>query len=185
MGRKLDKIIVVDLESACWRGTPPPGQMNEIIEIGIVTIETKSLSIIDKDSYIIKPKFSKISDFCTQLTSITQEMVDQGQDFEDICSKISIKYNTKSRIWASYGEYDKNHLKNICNFFDVKYPFSDMHWNIKTMASIFYGFPEMGLDKLLNKLNIKMEGRHHRGSDDAYNIAKILIDILSKGRREI
>jgi inhibitor of KinA sporulation pathway (predicted exonuclease) len=68
--------------------------------------------------------------------------------------------------------------------FNARYPFSDMHWNIKSMASLFYGFPEMGMDKLLNKLGIKMDGRHHRGIDDAYNIAKILIDKVEKMDRK-
>ena len=40
----------------------------------------------------------------------------------------------------------------------------------------------MGMDNLLNKLGLKLEGRHHRGVDDAYNVAKILIDILRRGR---
>ncbi len=75
MGRKLDKIIVVDVESTCWMGEPPIGQMNEIIEVGVSTIETSNLSIIGKDSYIIKPRFSKISDFCTELTGITDTML--------------------------------------------------------------------------------------------------------------
>jgi len=183
MGRKLDKIIVVDVESTCWMGEPPIGQMNEIIEVGVSTIETSNLSIIGKDSYIIKPRFSKISDFCTELTGITQEMVDEGQTFESVCSQIKVNYGSESRIWASYGEYDKQQFKKICSMFNARYPFSDMHWNIKSMASLFYGFPEMGMDKLLNKLGIKMDGRHHRGIDDAYNIAKILIDILEKGRK--
>ena len=174
MGRKLDKIIVVDVESTCWKGKPSEGQINEIIEVG--------LGIINKQSYIVKPKLSIISNFCTELTSITQEMVDNGEDFDQVCEKIRYEYGTDSRIWASFGEYDKNQFRKCCSRFNVKYPFSDMHWNIKSIASIFYGWPEMGMDNLLNKLGLKLEGRHHRGVDDAYNVAKILIDILRRGR---
>lgn len=183
MGRKLDKIVMVDVESTCWRGQPPTGQMNEIIEVGICSINIDDLSISDKNSYIVKPTYSIVSDFCTELTGLTQEIVDNGETFANICNKIQNEYGSRSRIWVSYGEYDKNQFKKCCRIFDVEYPFSDMHWNLKAMASIFYGWKEMGMDKLLDKLGIKMDGRHHRGIDDAYNISKILIDILSKGRQ--
>jgi len=39
MARRLDQIIVLDVESTCWDGPPPPGEENEIIEIGICTLE--------------------------------------------------------------------------------------------------------------------------------------------------
>ena len=111
------------------------------------------------------------------------EVVDKGEDFKDVCNKIQTVYGTESRIWASFGEYDKNQFRKCCNLFNLKYPFSDIHWNIKSMASVFYNWPEMGMDNLLKKLNMKLEGTHHRGVDDAYNSAKILIDILKKGRK--
>lgn len=182
MGRKLDKIIIVDVESTCWMGEPPTGQINEIIEVGICMVDVDNLSISDKKSYIIRPTFSKISDFCTELTGITQDMVDKGKDFSKVCNDIENRYGSKSRIWTSYGEYDKNQFKKCCRIFNVPYPFSDMHWNIKSLSSVFYGYKQMGMDKLLEKLNIPLEGRHHSGVDDAYNTAKILVNILQKGR---
>jgi len=183
MGRKLDKILVVDVESTCWMGQPPIGQVNEIIEVGISAINIEDLKILGKKSYIVKPSLSKISKFCTELTGLTQEIVEKGENFKDVCNKIKTVYGTESRIWTSFGEYDKNQFKKCCDLFNIKSPFSDMHWNVKSMASIFYGWPEMGMDKLLNKLGMKLEGRHHCGADDAYNIAKILVDILGKGRK--
>lgn len=184
MPRNLDQIVVIDIESCCWRGNPPLGQMNEIIEVGLALIDTPSLEIINRESYMIRPQHSEISDFCTQLTGITKDMVKDGKDFKKVCNLIQNNYGTQQRIWASFGEYDKKHFRKMCSVFNAEYPFSDMHWNIKTMASIFYGWPEMGMDKLLKKIGMKLEGEHHRGVDDAYNIAKILIGILEKGRKK-
>ena len=31
MARKLDRILVVDVEATCWEGDPPPGQIREIL----------------------------------------------------------------------------------------------------------------------------------------------------------
>ncbi len=182
MKRDNSKILVVDLESTCWMGHPPNSQINEIIEIGMSIVDVKSLTIEDNIGYIVKPRNSKVSNFCTELTTITQEMVDNGEDLSIVVQKIIKTYGSKKYLWASYGEYDKNQMKHCCNLYNAEYPFSDMHLNIKTFASMFYGIQEMGMDKLLNKLNIPLEGTHHRGIDDSYNLSKILIEILKTGR---
>lgn len=182
MGRKLDKVFVVDVESACWLGKPPLGQMNEIIEIGISEINVENLEITNTQGYIVKPEFSKISVFCTELTGLTQEIVDKGDSLVNVCNQIKSDFCTEKRIWASYGEYDRNQFRKYCQIFNAKYPFGNIHWNIKSIASIFYGWPEMGMDKLLEKTGIKLEGKHHCGKDDSYNTANILVNILQKGR---
>ena len=45
---KYDKLLIVDLEATCWRGRPPKGMRQEIIEIGIVALDlnTKEISIV-------------------------------------------------------------------------------------------------------------------------------------------
>jgi len=156
--------------------------MNEIIEVGIALLDVNDLTISDNKGFLIKPRYSEVSDFCTELTSITPEMVVNAPTFDYVCRRIISEYNTKARMWASYGEYDKKQFKKSCNKFQVEYPFNDKHLNIKTLASIYYGWDEVGMDKLLNKLKIPLEGTHHRGCDDANNIAKILSSILERGR---
>ena len=37
---------------------------------------------------------------------------------------------------------------------------------------------EMGLDGVYNRLGLTMEGTHHRGDDDAWNIAGVLCRLL-------
>jgi inhibitor of KinA sporulation pathway (predicted exonuclease) len=39
--RKLDKILVVDLESTCWEGEPPPGEVQEKVEVVTMTVEVR------------------------------------------------------------------------------------------------------------------------------------------------
>ena len=43
MARKLDRILVVDVEATCWEGDPPPGQTSEIIEIGLCVLDVPTL----------------------------------------------------------------------------------------------------------------------------------------------
>ena len=65
------KIIVIDLEATCWEGKPPPGEISEIIEIGICVLDQATGAIDKNRGILIKPVHSAISPFCTQLTTIT------------------------------------------------------------------------------------------------------------------
>jgi len=43
-----DKALVIDLECSCWRGHPPEGQRQEIIEIGICMLDFNTREIQQK-----------------------------------------------------------------------------------------------------------------------------------------
>jgi len=63
---------------------------------------------------------------------------------------------------------------------DIGYPFGPSHMNVKTLFALKkkLGHKE-GMASALHLLDIPLEGTHHRGVDDAYNIAKILNWILN------
>ena len=71
MARKLDQIIVLDIEATCWEGEIPRGQENEIIEVGLCLLEPKTGERSAKASYLVRPERSKVSEFCTRLTTLT------------------------------------------------------------------------------------------------------------------
>ena len=71
-------ILVVDVEATCRVGDLPSGLHGEIIEIGICVVDIDSISVVDKASILVKPVISQVNEFCTSLTSITQEMVEAG-----------------------------------------------------------------------------------------------------------
>ena len=61
MARKLDRILVVDVESTCWEGNPPPGQMSEIIEIGLCVVDVAALERVERRSILVRPACSTVS----------------------------------------------------------------------------------------------------------------------------
>jgi inhibitor of KinA sporulation pathway (predicted exonuclease) len=61
VAKKLDQIIVIDVESTCWQDTPPVGQESEIIEIGVCTVDVASGKRLEKESILVKPERSKVS----------------------------------------------------------------------------------------------------------------------------
>jgi len=177
----LDKIVVVDLEATCWKGYPPKGQTNQIIEIGVCLLDVKTSEITDKRALLIKPTRSTVSSFCTELTTITQELLDtKGISLKEACNILFTDYNSKKRVWASYGDYDRRMVEKDCNAHSIKYPMGHKHINVKSWFALKHKLnKEIGMAKALKLLKTPLEGTHHRGVDDAYNTAKILSYCLS------
>jgi inhibitor of KinA sporulation pathway (predicted exonuclease) len=181
--KKLDQIIVVDIESTCWQDVPPAGEETDIIEIGICTVDITSGQRLEKDNILVKPERSNVSEFCTQLTTLTQAQVEQGIPFGIACSILKKKYLSKERVWESYGDYDRRQFEKQCQSLNISYPFGTRHLNIKTLFAIIYALPqEVGMDQALTLLNLPLEGTHHRGGDDAWNIAGILSEVILQRR---
>ena len=83
------------------------------------------------------------------------------------------------RVWASYGDYDRNQFQLQCQEMRVNYPFGTRHINVKTLLAIALGLPkEVEVLQAFKLLNLSLEGTLHRGGDDAWNIAQILACLL-------
>ena len=185
MIKRLDQIIVVDVESTCWEGEAPAGQVSEIIEIGVSPLDISSGRQLGKESIPVRPEHSTVSEFCTRLTTLTQELVERGISFREACTLLKEKYLTKNRTWASYGDYDRKKFEQQCQLYDVEYPFGPSHINVKNLFAIINGLPrETGMSGALRYCNLSLEGTHHRAGDDAWNIARILSKLLQLRQRQ-
>jgi len=179
MSKQLDKILVIDVEATCWKGKIPQGQKNEIIEIGICVLDTASGERVATDSLLVKPN-SEISEFCTELTTLTQADVEKkGISFKEACKVLRNEYLSQQYTWASYGDYDRRQFERECQEKKVGYPFGTSHINIKNLLALTQNWKrEVGMATALENLAFPLEGTHHRGVDDAWNIAKILAWLL-------
>jgi inhibitor of KinA sporulation pathway (predicted exonuclease) len=185
MSIKLDSILVVDLEATCWEGDPPPGEVSDIIEIGLAVVNLRDLVVTASESFLLKPPRSTVSEFCTKLTTITQAMLDDsGGQLTDAVAQLRRKYKSSERTWASYGDYDRKMMESCCRDLGVPYPFGPRHINVKNLIAVGRGWPkELGMAQALDYLDIPLEGTHHRGVDDAINIAKIFTKAIGGIRR--
>lgn len=176
MKMKRNKIVVIDIEATCWNGKMPPDQVSEIIEFGVCVLDTNTGTISQNQGILVKPERSEVSEFCTELTTITQELLDkEGVSFEEACTKLREEYNPKEYVWASYGFYDLKMIKNQCKVRGIEYPLSEEHINVKELFAEVKGLNrKVGMKGALYLLDIPLEGTHHRGIDDAKNIAKVL-----------
>ena len=139
MARSLDVILVVDVESTCWEDNPPEGQVSEIIEIGLCTVDVTSLTRLEKRSILVKPVLSEISPFCTELTTLTPDMFDNAGSLADAVQTLKKVYHCKDRLWASWGDYDRRQFERVCKAQRVDYPFGTSHLNIKSLFAAAIG----------------------------------------------
>ena len=186
MVKKLDKILVVDVEATCWQGAPPEGQDHEIIEVGICVLDVGTGEVVpgSKRSILVKPIKSKVSEYCTRLTSLTQEQIDAGIPLAEACEILKREYLSEQRVWASWGDYDRKQFWRECRLKNIAYPFGDSHINVKNLFALSQGLSEeLDLELAIEKLNLKFEGREHRAHDDAFNIARVLSILFLKIRK--
>ena len=182
--RRLDKLIVIDLEATC--DDPKPQWQGEIIEVGVYLLDLQTLDITDKRGILVKPQNTPITPFCTSLTTLTPELVEQeGMSLFQAMVILDAHYKISQRTWASWGDYDRKQLIKDCNAKRFGFPGEhSTHFNIKQILAVEYGWKAgEGLDRALERFKMNLEGTHHRGKDDAYNIARIYAAHLKHVRR--
>ncbi|NWF58387.1 MAG: exonuclease domain-containing protein [Fischerella sp.] len=168
--------LIVDVEATCSNDNSIPRYETEIIEIGAVMLNGDTWIIESEFQQFIRPvRHPHLTNFCTQLTTIRQEDVDAASTFPDVISRFKEWiYSFPNHIFCSWGDYDKNQFIRDCKFHNVPYPFSSEHRNIKKEFSEYCGISQkFGMAQALQHLGIKLQGTHHRGIDDARNIAAI------------
>jgi inhibitor of KinA sporulation pathway (predicted exonuclease) len=183
MAKRLDLALVIDVESTCWDTHPPRGMISEIIEIGLCTVDLWTLERREKRSLMVRPMRSAVSEFCTDLTSITPDMVENAEPLSAAIRIMTRDYDSRHRLFASWGDYDRGQFQRNCQTYGLEYPFGPTHLNVKNLFAIGYGLSrELGIDSAFHRLGLTLEGTHHRGVDDAWNIAHLLCLLLRRVR---
>jgi len=177
--READYYLVVDLEATCDDLHTIPRHESEIIEIGAVLVDGASLQPIAEQTIFVRPiVHPDLTPFCTQLTTITQAMVDHALVFPAAASRLAAF--GAGALFCSWGAYDRNQLAADARRHGIAAPFDD-HWNLKEAYATRAGSRKgLGTMAALRQLGIRPEGTHHRGIDDARNIAKTLPFILGR-----
>jgi inhibitor of KinA sporulation pathway (predicted exonuclease) len=173
---------VVDVEATCWEHGAPRGQVSEIIEIGLTTVDLSSGTRIDRHGILVRPERSAVSAFCAELTSLSQAEVDAGVSFATACQMLAADHQAGSRPWASWGDYDRQQFARQCEDIGTAYPFGPRHTNAKAAFARGHGLRKQpGMAAALRIAGLSLEGRHHRGEDDAWNIAGLILYMVEAG----
>lgn len=71
MAKRLDQMLVIDVEATCWEHGPPVGEESEIIELGLCPLDLATGERLHTRSILVRPERSTVSAVCTQLTTLT------------------------------------------------------------------------------------------------------------------
>ncbi|WP_053853030.1 3'-5' exonuclease [Streptomyces sp. NRRL B-24085] len=172
---------VVDVEATCWPGSPPPRAVSEIIEIGLTVVDLSTAERVERHRILVRPARSEVSAFCTELTGLTQEEVDAGLPFGEACRLLAAEHASGARPWASWGDYDRHQFTRQCGATGTPYPFGRRHTNAKAVFTEVHGLRKRpGMAQALALAGLPLEGRHHRGEDDAWNIAALVLHLAER-----
>lgn len=168
--------IIVDFEATCCDQNSFPREEMEIIEIGAVALKEYGPQIHDEFQSFIQPvRNPNLTQFCTDLTSITQADVDGAETFPKVVRHFQKWIDSfESPCFCSWGFYDKKQLRQDCAFHNLPFPFDGKHINIKEKFADYHGLKRgVGLGRALRMVGLSFIGTAHRGIDDARNMARL------------
>ncbi len=168
--------LVIDLEATCDDAGAVPKHEMEIIEIGAVLVDGDTLDPIDELQTFIRPvRHPTLTPFCTELTSISQEMVAAAPRFPAAIAQLRRFMTGRQPLFCSWGNYDNNQFRQDAKYHGIQLPFSDRHLNLKQAFTERTGTKrKYGMKGALRRVGLELAGTHHRGIDDARNIARLL-----------
>ena len=142
----------------------------------------------------------QLTDFCTELTGITQDQVDAGVDIKDALKQVHMWLGNEGVfssefIFMSCGDFDGRHFAReaktkqifkpnyLKRWINLKKAFPINKYDASKPALDFNHFktiknckPQVdGMTDMLELCGLELEGRHHSGIDDCKNLARIVI----------
>ncbi|KDQ59451.1 hypothetical protein JAAARDRAFT_33017 [Jaapia argillacea MUCL 33604] len=217
-----DALLVLDVEGTCMSGTTFD-YPNEIIEWPVCLMRWKDkdeegkasqLEIVAEFRSFVKPTWRPtLSQFCTQLTGITQEQVDTAPTFSEVMKMFSeflsanglVHPGTGKRLerfcWCSDGPFDvRDFVVKQCfiskmtmpswitgDIMDVRKIVSNLSYGRerdRRKTSTFTRRISLNIPAQLKFLGLPpFEGRQHSGIDDTRNIARIISELGRRGVR--
>ncbi|XP_067260120.1 ERI1 exoribonuclease 2 isoform X2 [Chanodichthys erythropterus] len=193
-------LIVIDFESTCWREKNGCGQ--EIIEFPAVLLNVSNGAVESEFHTFVQPQEHPVlSDFCTELTGITQ--VDSAPPLHICLSRFKhwllrlqqergVVFETDSAgpapsghpcAFITWSDWDLG----VCLLYECKrkqltVPEALKSWiDLRATYRLFYNRKPKGLRGALLDLGIQFTGREHSGLVDARNTALLAWRMVSDG----
>lgn len=148
---------------------------NEIIEIG--AIKLKGTRIIDTFSSFVNPN-KIIPKKISELTHITQDMVDNAPTIEDVLPKF-LEFTKDAVMVAHNSAFDMGFIRREAKKYlgiDYKPAVID---TLQMARDLYPDLKGYNLDRLNKTFKLSLEN-HHRAIDDAQSTAKLFIMFLEK-----
>lgn len=173
-------VACVDLEATCDDKPEFDRSSMEIIEFGC-TLLNPAYEVVGTMNSFVRPVINPtLTQFCKDLTTITQEDVDGADTWADVAVKIRAYFKEAipdgaTVIWMSWGDYDDNQIRKDNVRHNISSPMPMRHFNLKKLeASHRNSKKQNGLGGTLRHMGMTFPGTQHRAGDDALAVAMIL-----------
>jgi len=179
--------LVIDFEATC--DEPVNRFPQEMIEFPIVLVDAQSLNVVGEFHHFVRPLiYPKLSAFCSSLTGIQQNTVDQSLTFPDVL-KLADQWIRQhcgedlSNVYAvTYGNWDFGTLFAIqVKEYDLEIPFWGRRWiDLQDVFQKHFALSgkQIKMIEAFQYLGISLSGRLHSGIDDARKLATFLVELI-------
>lgn len=183
-------LLVLDFEATCEKDKKIIPQ--ELIELPCLALSTSTWEVKDVFHEYIKPRVNPmLTSYCTDLTGIIQEMIDDQQYFSDTFTRFQkwldaggYFQDNNNAAFVTCGDWDlRVMLREQCRLDNIDVPNYFDNWiDLKKSfydATLYY---PKSLKDMLIRLKLPIQGRLHSGIDDVYNMTRIIQMLGSRGK---
>lgn len=180
-------IVIFDLEASCKTFGRNEIEESNIIEIGAVKLDKKTLEVNSEFSELIKPSEYEILPEISKITNITPEMVSDKPIFKDVFLKFIDWYGEKNKsTLSSFGiYYDLPLLRKEVRVSGLNYGdyFVGGGLDVRSLAIYWlaknnHSTSGISIEHLLQKMEIQTDFQFHRALDDAKATSLILQKVM-------
>jgi inhibitor of KinA sporulation pathway (predicted exonuclease) len=177
------RALYIDVEMTCWKGPPPAGMKQEIIEIGITEMDLQSLSIVREKAYFVRPRRWEISALCTKLTGITGDDIRTARPFPEVLSALIDEFDPSKAMCCTWGNDDAL-IAATCQAHRLTSPLRHLVDLTHLFSRLFLIKQQVNLAKAIEILGLGFDGTPHSALADARNTARVHAAIIRRMRRE-
>ncbi|MBL8034566.1 MAG: exonuclease domain-containing protein [Leptospiraceae bacterium] len=168
--------VFLDLEATCAKDGGIARNERETIEIGAVALDAERRVLSEFQEYIRPVLHRNLTEFCTELTGITQATVDAAAFFPHVFMRFSKWIADFEDVFLfSWGNYDRKQLVLDCRRHGIDYTLPKGFMDFK---NLFFKKQKLlkrqGLELTLAALGLGFEGRPHSALSDAKNTARLM-----------
>lgn len=183
-------LIVFDLEATVSFTPEGIQEHRNIIQVGAVYLKKddhNKYHLVDRFDALVKPHGETVSPFITELTGISNEMVETAPHFNvvgDDFRKWAMKHGNikRARLCAWGTHFDLPLLRRGYEAWNMDYPFTGGGYDIKSWAVLWMMLngrsEKMGIQEAGKVMGLPFEGKLHNALADAEYTARIALHLL-------
>jgi inhibitor of KinA sporulation pathway (predicted exonuclease) len=181
------EVVVFDTEFTAWRGSMErgwqgPGEFREIVQIGAVRIDTKTLAETAAFQVLIRPKLNPVlSDYFVDLTRITNDrLAAEGVAFAAGTSAFATFVG--SRRMFCYGRDDRIIAQNAKRLHEPELWTNTTATNLRQwLVEVGIGLAGVSSGTLAKHVGAMSQGIAHDALVDARSLAEAVRYLVKKG----